>query len=274
MAREAEGGSDDRKQSGEMYYELERELERYFPHRLLQVIWESRGGGGLGLELKFALFNIEYSSLELILGALGIEKTAAIYGIALPAVVSIIEASVPEALRKTLDLPPDIGFDVTMSDVDALPPSSPVAEASQDTPDAPASRTAAISRALSLLNVSYLGPILLGVIVLYFAGSAALDAMKAATTERTSLMQQYAELTKQQMITGSDERKEIARLLGAFLHEVVTSNQVLVDSLRKIATEEHGQSLEILRAPTKGREAEAGSQPAAPVGEPVLRPRP
>jgi hypothetical protein len=273
MAREAEGDSDDRKQSGEMYHELERELERYFPHRLLQVIWESRGDGGLGLELKFALFNIEYGSLELILGALGIEKTVAIYGIALPAVVSMIEASVPEALRKTLDLPPDVGFDVTMSDVDAVPPSSPVAEARENTPDAPASRTAAISRALSLLNVSYLGPILLGVIVLYFAGSAALDAMKAATTERTILMQQYAELTKQQLITVSDERKEIARLLGAFLHEAVTSNQVLVDSLRKIATEEHGQSLEILRAP-KGRDAEAGSQPAAPVGEPVLRSRP
>ena len=104
LARDAEGDFDDRKQIRDMYRELERELERYFPHRLLQVMWESEGDGGLGLELKFALFDIGYGSLELLLGALGIENTAAIYGIALPAVVSMIEASCTRSLEKDLRL--------------------------------------------------------------------------------------------------------------------------------------------------------------------------
>lgn len=271
IAREAEASSD-RKQFAEEYDHLERELERYFPHRLLQVIWETRGDGGLGLELNFALFNISYGSLELILGAIGIEKTAAIYGLALPAVISMIEASVPEALRKTLDLPSDINFNVKMSEMEAVPSLSPVVEENQITSDTPASRMATVSRALSLLNISYLGPILLGIVVLYFAASAALDAMKAATTERTVLMQQYAELTKQQLTIVSDERKEMARLLSTFLHEAAASNQVLTDLLRKIATEEHEQSLEILRPTAKGHEAQSGSQPAASVGGPVLQP--
>jgi hypothetical protein len=211
--------------------------------------------------------------LELILGAIGIEKTAAIYGLALPAIISMIESSVPEALRKTLDLPSDINFDVTMCEMDAVPsPPSSAVEGNQITSDTPASRVATVTRALSLLNISYLGPILLGIVVLYFAASAALDAMKAATTERTVLMQQYAELTKQQLTIVSDERKEIARLLSTFLHEAAASNQVLIDSLRKIATEEHGQSLEILRPTAKGHEVQSGSQPAASAEVPVLQP--
>jgi hypothetical protein len=78
-----------------------------------------------------------------------------------------------------------------------------------------------VSRALSLLNISYLGPILLGIVILYFAASGALDAMKAATTDRTVLMQQYAELTKRQLTIVSDERKEIARLLGSSKKNIV-----------------------------------------------------
>jgi len=243
------------------YDALERELERYFPHRLLQVIWESRGDGGLGLELKFAVFSIGYGSLEILLGALGVEKTAAIYGLALPTITSIIQASVPEALRKTLNLPQGIDFDVTMIEEDVLSASLPVGQPDQAAPDTPPARVAAAVRALSLLNFSYLGPILLAIAVLYFASTAALDAIKTATTERTILMQQYAELTKQQLSVLSDERKEIAKLVGAVLHEASVDHQALVEALRKIATEEHGQSLEIVRPFTeKGHEAQGGSQ--------------
>ncbi len=252
-----------RRELEQEYDALEKEVERYFPQLLLQVIWESRGDAGLGLDLKFSVFNLKYGSLEILLGAIGIEKTAAVYGLALPAIISIIQASVPEALRKTLNLPHDIDFDVTMFEEDALTASPSTAEPDQTAADNPTSRVDAAIRALSLLNVSYLGPILLGIAVLYFAATAALDAMKTATTERTILMQQSADSTKQLLTALGDERKEIAELMGTLLHDARVDHQALVESLRKITTEEHAQSLQILRPITeKGQEAQGGSQPS------------
>jgi len=207
------------------------------------------------------------------------------YGLAMPVISSIIEASVPAALRQSLDLPPGIDFDVTVSDEDASPTETPRPDTSP--------RMAAIARALSLLNVSYIGPILLGIAVLYFAASAAQDAMKGASTERLTLMQGYADLTKQQLTALSDERKEMAKatqedrkavgteraalvqaysdlmkqqmtalsvermemakIAAALLHDDNTDRLGLVEALRKIATDEHGQSVERVRQAIEAR---------------------
>jgi len=97
---------------------------------------------------------------------------------------------------------------------------------------------AVAARALSLLNVSYLGPILLGIGVLYFAASAAQDAMKGASTERLTLMQGYADLTKQQVIALSDERKEMAKAAQEVTKAVGTERAALAavySDLAKIA---------------------------------------
>jgi len=156
------------------------------------------------------------------MAALGIENSA-MYGLAMPVIGSIIEASVPEALRLSLNLPPGMDFDVTISDEDAL--ASPPTEPPQ--PEASTSRVAMAARALSLLNVSYLGPILLGIAVLYFAASAAQDAMKEASTERLTLMQGYADLTKQQLIALSDERKEMTKAAEEVTKAVGTERAAL-----------------------------------------------
>jgi hypothetical protein len=66
----------------------------------------------------------------------------------------------------------------------------------------------------------------------------------------------YIDLTTQQLTAVSDERKEIAKLAGTLLHDGALDRQALAETLRKVTTEEHGQSLEILRpAAEKGREA-------------------
>jgi hypothetical protein len=191
------------------YWDLETKIVVSFPHALRDILFDKLTNQSLVHEfyIKFGCVSLNYNSLEVLMAALGIEKSAAIYGLAMPAIISIIEASVPDALRQTLRLPRGIDFDVTISDEDAL--ASPPTEPPQ--PEASPSRVAMAARALSLLNVSYLGPILLGIAVLYFAASGAQDAMKEASTERLTLMQGYADLTKQQLIALSDERKEMAK---------------------------------------------------------------
>jgi hypothetical protein len=126
--------------------------------------------------------------------------------------MSIIEESVPDALR-------DVGdFDVTLNKADATPASSTGGVPPQSPPDTPASRVEAVLKALARLNVSYLGPILLGMAVLYFATMAALDAMKGASAERLSLMQGFTDVTKQQLTALSDERKVLTAPSASLYH--------------------------------------------------------
>jgi hypothetical protein len=269
------------------YQHLERKMRDFFPDALRAALFDKliKQQSRVieqsidSFYIKFAFVDLSYSSLETLVAALGIEKSAAMYGLAMPVIISIIEASVPDALRQSLNLPPGIDFDVTISDEDALASTEPPPSGASP------SRLAMAARALSLLNFSYLGPILLGIAVLYFAASAAQDAMKGASTERLTLMQGYADLTKQQLIALSEERKEmskaaqevtkavgteraalaqvysdLAKIAAASLKEADTDRLALVEALRKIATDEHGQSVEKLRQAVETIRA------AAPIG--------
>jgi hypothetical protein len=225
--------------------EFEDRIERRFPRALEHELFDRfvKRSKGERFEIKFATLSLRYSSLEVVLAALGIEQGAELYGLAMPVVLSIIEASVPNALRDTLDIPDDVDFLVSVSDEDVLSP----LPAEKPEPKANLFRIAAAARALSLLNVSYIGSILLAVAILYFAASAALDAMKEASSERQSLMQQYADLTKQQLAALSNERNQLLTIAASLLHDANTDRVSLIDGLRKIATDEHLQSFEKLQ---------------------------
>ena len=204
------------------------------------------------VNIKFGLINLEYGSLELVLGAFGLDRAAVITGVTMPIMMAMIEESVPVALRHTLDLPRDIRFNVSISEEDAL--DAPVADTSTLPTEAGSSRAARAEQALTRLMASYVGSILLALAVLYFAASAALDAMKGASTERLTLMQGYADLTKQQLINLSDERKEVAKAAQDIskaatdmLHDANADRTALVEALRKIATDENRQSIEKLQ---------------------------
>ncbi len=220
--------------------QFENRVERSFPVALEREVFKrlvKRGGLGR-FDIKFACVQLEYASLEVILAALGLEKSADLCGLAMPAMMSIIEASVPDALREALDIPDGVDFNVSIAEEDISP--APAAEKPEL--DLAPSRVKTAARALSLLNVSYLGPILLAIAVLYFAATAARDATKEATTERLSLMQQYTELTKQQLTTASSERNHMLTIAAMLLRDANTDRLGLAETLRKLVTNEHGQS--------------------------------
>jgi hypothetical protein len=261
---------------------FENRIRTQFPRRLRDELLKRLNSRQRidGLDLRFACLDISYDSLVALFAAFGVEKTAALHGLAMPVMLSIIEASVPVALREILQLPSDIDFDVSISEVseeDVL--ASPSAETPESKVGTPRLAMANASRAVSLLTASYVGPILLGMGVLYFAASAAQDAMKEASTERLTLMQGYADLTKQQLIALSDERRDMAKAaqeivkaieveratlaqvysdlmkqqvtavsderkeIAALVQDANTDRVALVEALRKIATDEHDESV-------------------------------
>jgi hypothetical protein len=83
-----------------------------------------------GLDVKFVCLDVSYGSLEAILAAFGVEKTAALYDMAMPTLLLIIEASVQVALREVLQLPASIDFEVSVSEEDVI-----AASLSAETPE-------------------------------------------------------------------------------------------------------------------------------------------
>src|SRR5207237_10166576 len=62
----------------------------------------------------FQVLDLYYGSMEIVLAALDLEKYATLVGIAMPAILAVVEASVPWVLRGVLDLENDISFAVEL----------------------------------------------------------------------------------------------------------------------------------------------------------------
>jgi len=82
--------------------EFEERVERRFPRALEHELFDRlvKQSKVEHFDIKFACLSLSYSSLEVVLAALGIEKSAELYGLAMPLMMSIIEASVPDALSR------------------------------------------------------------------------------------------------------------------------------------------------------------------------------
>jgi hypothetical protein len=269
--------------------EFERQLKINFPNSLREyLINKLNHKGDSDFDLYLAIVNIGYGSLELLLAAIGLEKASALSGITMPIILSMIDAGIPEALQQSLALPSGMNFNVAVSE-EVESPSSPSTQSEGASSSRIAASIATTQDTLSRLLRSYLGPILLGVAVLYFAATSALDALRGASTERLGIMHDYADLTKQQLTALSDERKafgaersamvqafsdltkqqiaalsderkDITKIAAALLHDANADRESLVGALQKVTTDEHVQSLDLLK-PTidKAREASSGA---------------
>ncbi len=215
-----------------------------------------------GTDLNFTCFDISYGSLELLLAAVGLEKYSAAIGISIPFALSVLEASVPDALRDTMYLQDDVDFDVEADEVPDTrdgeprqadtpasgvnPPSIISTSSGQEGAASPKTKVDDAKRAVSLLLASYLVPIGLAAAVFYIAETASNAALKRAEDESAAILTEFAHLTSEQTKSVSEERIELAKLASAALKDAQSDRQVLAQSMIKLATDVNQATLQIL----------------------------